>query len=302
MAASDAKPVPIRNQAYRLTFESRKNDGTLITTGTGMDTELSGDAGTGADATNEAIEIATNWGTYYIDLTAAEMNFDTVVVRTTWTNTNALPSVIVLNPQESGDIKVDLQSILGTLLTETSGLIAAGFKKFFNVATPTGTVNSLPDVVPGANLGLPTVNASNEVKALPSNGSISSATFAAGAINAAALAADAITDAKVAADVTIASVTGSVGSIAASGIAAASFAAGAIDANAVATDAFGSLEVSAAAITEIQTGLATAASISALNDISPAEVNTEVTNALGLYDPTTAGWLSRLKRILGLKQ
>lgn len=50
---------------------------------------------------------------------------------------------------------VDLVRILGTLLTETSGQIAAGFKKFFNIATPTGTVNSLPDAVPGTSSGLP---------------------------------------------------------------------------------------------------------------------------------------------------
>jgi len=45
------------------------------------------------------------------------------------------------------------------------------------------------------------------------DGAIDAATFAAGAITAAAIAADAITDAKVAADVTIASVTGAVGSV-----------------------------------------------------------------------------------------
>lgn len=45
-------------------------------------------------------------------------------------------------------------------------------------------------------------------------GTITAAKFAAGAIDAAAIAADAITDAKVASDVTIASVTGAVGSVA----------------------------------------------------------------------------------------
>src|SRR3990172_343373 len=50
----------------------------------------------------------------------------------------------------SGVVKANLAQILGTALTETAGLIAAGFKKFFNVATPTGTVNSLPDAVAGA--------------------------------------------------------------------------------------------------------------------------------------------------------
>lgn len=54
----------------------------------------------------------------------------------------------------SGVVKANLAQILGTALTETAGLLAGGFKKFFNVATPTGTVNSIPDVVPGAAGGL----------------------------------------------------------------------------------------------------------------------------------------------------
>jgi hypothetical protein len=58
----------------------------------------------------------------------------------------------------SGVVKSNLAQILGTALTETAGLIAAGFKKFFNVATPTGTVNSLPDAVPSASNGLPLVS------------------------------------------------------------------------------------------------------------------------------------------------
>lgn len=54
----------------------------------------------------------------------------------------------------SGVVKANLAQILGTALTETVGLLAGGFKKFFNVATPTGTLNSLPDAVPGAAGGL----------------------------------------------------------------------------------------------------------------------------------------------------
>lgn len=69
--------------------------------------------------------------------------------------TNMAPLPIEL---QVGNVPADLMSILGTALTETAGLIAAGFKKFFNVATPTGTLNSLPDAVPGANNGLPTTN------------------------------------------------------------------------------------------------------------------------------------------------
>lgn len=39
----------------------------------------------------------------------------------------------------SGVIKANLAQILGTALTETAGLLAGGFKKFFNVASPTLT-------------------------------------------------------------------------------------------------------------------------------------------------------------------
>jgi hypothetical protein len=43
----------------------------------------------------------------------------------------------------SGVIKSNLSQILGTALTETAGQIAAGFKKFFNIATPASTMDSL---------------------------------------------------------------------------------------------------------------------------------------------------------------
>lgn len=55
----------------------------------------------------------------------------------------------------SGVVKANLAQILGTALTETSGQIAAAFKKFFDKAAPTGTINSLPDAVPDASGGLP---------------------------------------------------------------------------------------------------------------------------------------------------
>lgn len=41
----------------------------------------------------------------------------------------------------SGGIKADLISILGTVLTETVGQIAAGVKKFFNIAAPAATMD-----------------------------------------------------------------------------------------------------------------------------------------------------------------
>lgn len=52
-------------------------------------------------------------------------------------------------------LDVSLVQILGSAITGTASQIAAAFTKWFNVATPTGTVNSLPDAVPDAAGGLP---------------------------------------------------------------------------------------------------------------------------------------------------
>jgi hypothetical protein len=92
----------------------------------------------------------------------------------------------------------------------------------------------------------------------------------------------------------------SVGAMAAGVVTATAVATGAIDADALAADA----------VTEIQSGLATAASIAALNDLSAAEVNAEVVDALatdtyaepGSVPAATAslaakiGWLQMLAR------
>ena len=59
-------------------------------------------------------------------------------------------------------------------------------------------------------------------------------------------------------------------------------AANAITAAKVATDAIGAAQLAADAVTEIQSGLATSASIAALNNISAAQVNAEVVDALNV--------------------
>ena len=76
-------------------------------------------------------------------------------------------------------------------------------------ATNVTTVNGLASgVITATSIAADAITA-----AKIADGAIDAATFAAGAITASAIAADAITDAKVASDVTIASVTGSVGSV-----------------------------------------------------------------------------------------
>lgn len=184
----------------------------------------------------------------------------------------------------SAFVRATIEQVLGTTLTEgAAGRIAAAFQTFFNIASPTSTMNTIT-----------TVSAVTTVNGLAAN-----------TITATSIANDAITDAKVASDVTIASVTGSVGSVAgavasvtgavgsvtgnvggnvvgsvasvsgnvggnvvgnvngsvgsvtAGGIAATSFAAGAIDAAAIAADAIGSSGLAASATAEIATAVRT---------------------------------------------
>lgn len=117
MAASDATAVPIKNQAYRVTFPILDADGDLVSGAGGLDSEVSKDGGTFADCTSEATEIATSSGFYYLDLTATEMNADTVAIIVKTSTSGAKTTPIVLYPQESGDIKVDLQSVSGVALS-----------------------------------------------------------------------------------------------------------------------------------------------------------------------------------------
>src|SRR5689334_15965721 len=110
MAATDARPIPLKNTAYRVTFPILDADGDLVTGAAGLDSEVSIDCGTFADCTNEATEIATSSGVYYLDLTSSEMNGDSVAIIVKTSTTGAKTTTIVLYPQESGDIKVEVQS------------------------------------------------------------------------------------------------------------------------------------------------------------------------------------------------
>ncbi len=52
----------------------------------------------------------------------------------------------------SGVVKASLVQILGTAITETAGQIAAAFKQFFDIASPTGTMKAITNVVTTTNL------------------------------------------------------------------------------------------------------------------------------------------------------
>lgn len=121
MASTDATAVPVKNQAYRVTLPILDADGDLVTGATAPDSEVSKDGGAFADATNEITEIATASGMYFLDLTATEMNADTVSVIVKTTSTGAKTTPIVMYPNEVGDIDVDVTAFGGT-----AGTFAAG--------------------------------------------------------------------------------------------------------------------------------------------------------------------------------
>lgn len=161
MASTDARPIPIKNTAYRFGFPIMDADGDFVSGAAGLDSEVSKDFAAYADCTNEATEIGSS-GTYYLDLTATEMNADCVMVVVKTSTTGAKSQLIVLYPQESGDIKVDVQSYGGTA----------------------GTFSG----------GRPEVNTTHAAGTAWGSGAITAGSIAADAIGASELAADAATE------------------------------------------------------------------------------------------------------------
>lgn len=90
--------MPTKNTAYRVTFPIYDNTGNLVSGAAGLDSEVSIDGGTFADCTNEATEIATASGIYYLDLTSGEMNGDTIAILVKTSTVDARTTVLVFYP------------------------------------------------------------------------------------------------------------------------------------------------------------------------------------------------------------
>jgi hypothetical protein len=217
MASTDAKPVPQKNVAYRVTFPIYDADGDLVTGATGLDSEISKDAGTFTDCTNEATEIATSSGMYYLDLTSTEMNADTVAVIVKTSSSGAKTTPIILYPEEAGDIRVNVTQFGGTNGTFSSG------RPEVNTTHLAGTSQTARDI--GASVLLSSGTGTGQVTLTSgrvnadithiSAAAVSTSTaqlgvnvvnaagtaWNSGAISASTLAADTLTAAKVAADV-----------------------------------------------------------------------------------------------------
>lgn len=134
MASTDARAIPYKSAAWRVTFPIFDADGDPVTGATGLDSEISKDGGSFADCTNEATEIGTS-GIYYLDLTSSEMGADTVAIQVKTSSSGAKTTNIIAYPQEADDMRV---SVTHWNNTAVAAVDTAGYPKV-TVKSGTGT-------------------------------------------------------------------------------------------------------------------------------------------------------------------
>lgn len=195
MAATDAKAVPIKNQAYRVTFPILDADGDLVTGATGLDSEVSIDGAAFADCTNEATEIATSSGMYYLDLTSSEMNGDTIaiIVKTSSSGAKTTPIVLYTAARSINDLAYPTTSGRSIDVTAT-GEVGIDWA---NIGGATTAVNlSGTTVKTATDVETDTADIQSRLPAALVSGRIDASVgaVAANAITASAIAADAVTE------------------------------------------------------------------------------------------------------------
>jgi hypothetical protein len=326
-------PYPVYGAPFGIVYPMLDADGDFVSAATTPDAEVSKNGDTFADCTNESTEIATNSGLYYLLLTATEMTADVVAVIAKSATAGMKTTPIVLYPRKlptvrsgtsqagaAGTITLDASAsavddyyngmlCIATIDSNVEARIISDYVGSTKVASVVPDWNVNPDsddtfiikLPEGVHLHPADVTHFGSVALTSASGipEVKVNNIAANAITAASINNDAITDAKVATDVTIASVTGAVGSVtgavgsvtgavgsvAAGGITAASFAANAITAAKLDPDV----------TTELQAGLATQASVDAIDDFLDTEiaailaaVDTEVAAILAAVDTEVA--------------
>jgi hypothetical protein len=115
-----------KNTATTIEFPILDADGDLVTGAAGLDSEVSIDKGTYADCTNEATEIATSSGTYYLDLTAAETNGDfiAIIVKTSTSGAKTTFLTFRTAAQTLDEMQADITAIKGYVDTEIAAIKA----------------------------------------------------------------------------------------------------------------------------------------------------------------------------------
>ena len=93
---------------------------------------------------------------------ATGKNAVTIHLKATGVINKVVRILIMGSDLRAAALAADMKQVLGTAITEGAGAgkFAGAMTKFFNVATPTGTINSIPDAVAGAASGLAIVGSS----------------------------------------------------------------------------------------------------------------------------------------------
>lgn len=148
MAATDARPIPLKNQAYRVYFAILDLDGDPVPSAAGLDSERSLDGAAMADCTNEATYITGSAGGYFLDLTAAEMNTDCTYIEVKTTTVGAKTTPIVLYPQEADDLRVAVTHWVATAVATptVAGVPEVDLTHWLGTAAATPTVAGVPEV------------------------------------------------------------------------------------------------------------------------------------------------------------
>lgn len=121
-------PYPVYGMPWAVTFPILDADGDPVTGATGLDSEVSKNGDTFADCTNEATEIATSSGIYYLLLTATEMTADCVSVIVKTSSTGAKTTILTFYPRK--------------LIQIASGTSQGGDTGYITLAAGTVTFNN----------------------------------------------------------------------------------------------------------------------------------------------------------------
>lgn len=120
---NNALPYPIYGAPWTVVFPILNSTGGLVASAAGLDSEISLNGDTFADCTNEATQIATTSGMYYLSLTGAELTTDVAGLIVKTTTSKALTTPIVIYPRK--------------LVTLASGTSQGGDTAYITVAAAT---------------------------------------------------------------------------------------------------------------------------------------------------------------------
>lgn len=139
---NNALNYPVYGAPYGVTFPILDADGDLVTGAAGLDSEVSKNGDTFADCTNEATEIATSSGMYYLLLTATELTTDvaTIIVKTSTSGAKTTP--MVLYPRKLVTLRsgtVGANAADGTTIQLDSG--ASALDDYYNGCLVVGTLD-----------------------------------------------------------------------------------------------------------------------------------------------------------------